>query len=30
VKNKIRDTLSEFIYDHNKRRPMILPVVVEV
>lgn len=30
VKNKIRDTLSEFIYDTNKRRPMILPVVVEV
>ncbi|HEX8997938.1 MAG TPA: ribonuclease J [Ktedonobacterales bacterium] len=30
MKNKIRDTLSEFIYDHNKRRPMILPVIVEV
>ena len=30
VKNKIRDTLSEFIYEQNKRRPMILPVVVEV
>lgn len=30
VKNKIRDTLSEFIYATNKRRPMILPVVVEV
>ena len=30
VKNKIRDTLSEFIYDTNRRRPMILPVVVEV
>jgi ribonuclease J len=30
VKNKIRDTLSEFVYETNKRRPMILPVVVEV
>ncbi|HEX9037126.1 MAG TPA: ribonuclease J [Ktedonobacterales bacterium] len=30
VKNKIRDTLSEFIFEANKRRPMILPVVVEV
>lgn len=30
VKNKIRDTLSEFIYEQNKRRPMILPIVVEV
>ena len=30
VKNKIRDTLGEFIYEQNKRRPMILPVVVEV
>jgi ribonuclease J len=30
VKNKVRDTLSEFIFETNKRRPMILPVVVEV
>lgn len=30
VKNKVRDTLSEFIYDKLKRRPMILPLVVEV
>ena len=30
LKNKIRDTLSEFIYDKLKRRPMILPVIVEV
>jgi ribonuclease J len=30
VKNKVRDTLSEFVYEANKRRPMILPVVVEV
>jgi len=30
LKNKIRDTLSEFIYEQNHRRPMILPVVVEV
>lgn len=30
VKNKIRDTLSEFFYERLKRRPMILPMVVEV
>ena len=30
VKNKVRDTLSEFIYEKLKRRPMILPLVVEV
>ena len=30
VKNKIRDTLSAFFYEQLKRRPMILPVVVEV
>ena len=30
LKNKIRDTLSEFIYEQNKRRPMILPLIVEV
>ncbi|HEX6541803.1 MAG TPA: ribonuclease J [Ktedonobacterales bacterium] len=30
IKNKIRDTLGEFVYQTIKRRPMILPVVVEV
>jgi len=30
VKNKIRDTLSTFLYEQTKRRPMIIPVVVEV
>lgn len=30
IKNKIRDSLSEFVYQKIKRRPMILPVVVEV
>jgi ribonuclease J len=30
LKNKIRDTMSEFVYEKLKRRPMILPVVVEV
>jgi ribonuclease J len=30
VKNKVRDTLSEFLYEQLKRRPMILPVVMEV
>ena len=30
VKNKIRDTLGEYLYERIKRRPMILPVVMEV
>ncbi len=30
LKNKVRDSLSEFFYEKLKRRPMILPVVVEV
>jgi ribonuclease J len=30
VKTKIRDTLSRFFQQHTKRRPMILPIVMEV
>jgi ribonuclease J len=30
VKDKIRHTLSEFLYNQTHRRPMILPVVMEV
>lgn len=30
IKTKIRDTLSRFFHQHTKRRPMILPSVVEV
>ena len=30
IKNKIRDALGEYVYQQIKRRPMILPVVVEV
>jgi ribonuclease J len=30
VKNKIRDTISKYVYEQTRRRPMILPVVMEV
>jgi ribonuclease J len=30
IKNKVRDTLGEFLYERIRRRPMILPLVVEV
>jgi ribonuclease J len=30
VKNRVRDSLSKYLYEQTKRRPMILPVVVEV
>ncbi|MHB0975763.1 MAG: ribonuclease J [Candidatus Aquicultorales bacterium] len=30
LKNEIRRTLSEFIYERIKRRPMIIPIILEV
>ena len=30
VKNKIRDDLGDFLYKHTQRRPMIIPVIIEV
>jgi ribonuclease J len=30
VSSKIKDSLAEFLYEQTKRRPMILPVVMEV
>jgi len=30
IKNKIREDMGEFLYHHTQRRPMVLPVVIEV
>lgn len=30
IKGKVRDDLSRYIYDRNKRSPMILPIIMEV
>lgn len=30
VKNKLRDDLSDYIFDTTQRRPMIIPVIIEV
>ena len=30
LKNSIRDSLSKFLYEQMRRRPMIIPIVVEV
>jgi ribonuclease J len=30
IKNHIRDTLSKYIYENTKRRPMIIPIVMEI
>ena len=30
LKTKIRDTLSRYFFQQTKRRPMIMPIVLEV
>ncbi|HYM51686.1 MAG TPA: ribonuclease J [Candidatus Limnocylindrales bacterium] len=30
IKNAVRDSMSKFLYDQTRRRPMIIPIVVEV
>ncbi|TLS37704.1 ribonuclease J1 [Pseudalkalibacillus caeni] len=30
IKNEITDTLAPFLYDKTKRRPMILPIIMEI
>ena len=30
MKNAIRDSLGEFLWKRTKRRPMILPIIMEV
>ena len=30
VSTKVKDTMTRYFYDQTKRRPMVLPVLVEV
>lgn len=30
LKNKMRECMSDFIFDQTKRRPMILPIIIEI
>ena len=30
IKNKIRDVVGSFLFSKTERRPMVLPVVIEV
>jgi len=30
IKNKIRDNIGQFLFTKTERRPMVLPVIIEV
>ena len=30
IKSNVRDVLGKFLYERTKRRPMILPIIMEV
>ena len=30
IKSNVRDTLGKFLYERTRRRPMILPIIMEV
>ena len=30
AQNRVKDVVSQFFYERTKRRPMVLPVVIEV
>jgi ribonuclease J len=30
IKMKVRDDIGQYLYNHTRRRPMVIPVVIEV
>jgi len=30
IKNEITDTIAPFLYEKTKRRPMVLPIIMEI
>ena len=30
IKNDIRNSLKNYLYDQTRRRPMVLPIIIEI